>query len=103
MSDRLKLTDEEDQLARKLADAGPTEDEAREWVREIIMARLAPYRVTVKQVIPLPHHVVLRNGREDIVCACGEHFRSTLSPNGMSGEDAIKQWVAHYRTEEKGQ
>lgn len=48
----------------------------------------------------LPHHVVLKNGREDIVCACGEHFRSNLSPNRLIGEDAIRQWVAHYRETE---
>lgn len=47
-------------------------------------------------VVELSHHVVLKNGREDIVCACGEFFRSTLSPNKMSGCDAITQWVAHY-------
>lgn len=51
----------------------------------------------------LPHHVVLKNGREDVVCACGEHFRARpLDLGGFVGEvvDAIQQWVAHYRAEQ---
>lgn len=46
----------------------------------------------------LNHHVVLMNGRDDIVCSCGEHFRTTVLNASVSYEptDAIRQWVSHY-------
>lgn len=51
-------------------------------------------------VTHLSHHVVLKNGRDDIVCACGEHFRSSAN-NVYSIQttnlDAIQKWVIHYR------
>lgn len=45
-------------------------------------------------VTVLRHHVVFKDG-QDIVCACGEHFRSTQI-FGV-GESAVTQWVRHYR------
>ena len=50
----------------------------------------------------LPHHVVLKNGRDDVVCACGEHFRRMPPADAFQrgvAVDAIQQWVAHYRAE----
>lgn len=49
----------------------------------------------------LPHHVVLKDGREDVVCACGEHFRSYVTTGRRPVvKDAIQQWVAHYNAEQ---
>lgn len=49
------------------------------------------------RVHSLPHHVVLKNGRDDIVCTCGEHFQRSTVPSDLGGLDAIQQWVKHYR------
>jgi hypothetical protein len=55
----------------------------------------------VEKTLELPHHVVLKNGRFDIVCACGEHFRIQPGLNDQAvrfaGGDAIQQWVTHYK------
>ena len=47
------------------------------------------------------HVVVLQNGRDDVVCSCGEHFRKRVIDASVSYEktDAITQWAGHYRRE----
>ena len=70
-------------------------------VAEAVEAALREVGLLVVPSTSLRHRVVLHNGRDDVVCACGQQFSRDRRANDMSeaGRSAVSQWVEHYKAE----